>query len=63
MLLQKNKAALIPVVPARYSVVCHSQAEQREREVAVLFSYHLEHTMSQTTNDYKHLALSQVHAK
>lgn len=37
MLLQKNKAALIPVVPARYSVICHSQAEQGDREVAVLY--------------------------
>lgn len=63
ILLQENKAILFPVVPVRYSRICQSQAESKDKEVVVLFSYHLKHKMSQSTKGYMHLAASQVHTK
>lgn len=61
-ILQQNKAALILVVPTGYPLICHSQTECRENKVAMLFPYHLEHTMNEI-NNYKYLAFSKVHTK
>lgn len=50
-IFQKNKAALILVVPDGYPLICHSQTEWRGNKGPMLFPYYLEHTVNKINNN------------